>query len=405
MIMKKVFIIVSIFVVVLCVLVLCLVNYNYLYSLFFLRGADSNSSNEQVEDKTGDYYRDDVYKYKPSDFNMDEVDLPLSEIVEDFRIVKLDNLNDKALIGSHANAFVSESFIGINTSDDYKLFDKTSGRYLRSIGRVGGGPGEYDFVYDHVIDEDNNRIYIVNIMPSSILEYDLNGKFIEKINVPYLERNDGRKFRLTVQDSLMTAFFMSFDGDSIGVMNFNKQGKVISTAPARVFMTGDFSMEVFIENNKVTPIGYSHTASSVYYTYDFEKNELVPMFAFEKGSFPYVYVTDLPNCYIFTLHILQKDDRGDEIFRDSGYVLVDKLSNKKQKVCLKNDFLGGIPYELYFGNGVYTQIIKAYKLREQLKKALKNKGLDDQQRKDLMDLFNSLSDEDNDVVFYGKIKR
>lgn len=352
--------------------------------------------------EVADYYKDEVYKFQPSDFESEPVDLLLSSIVEEIFIVKLDNENEDALLNGRAFPFLTESYIGM-TSDElpYKLYDKATGRFLRNIGKRGEGPGEYISIYNAVIDEKNNRIYINDfIADAGILVYNLDGEFLEKINIPGITGT--RKTRFTVNDSIINAFIMTFDGDKNAVITFNTKGDSISSAPAKVFMAGNYNPEVFIQTN--TPnTGYRHTVSAVYFNYDPIKNELVPTFAFDKNKFTYVYISELPNFYFFDVSVLNKEKTS---YITDQVVLYDKKSKKGQPANLINDFMGEIPFSQYsFSNGKYAERMTASDFREKAKKAIKNNKLSDIKRKHLSELMNSMTDEDNDIILYGELKK
>ena len=383
-----------VFIVVVAIVVFCLMNYNYLRSLFV-----SNSLPEYEMEIIDDYDSADIHRYKRSDFDVEKKELLLSSLIDSLEVIKLDNENDDALIGNRANPIVSDSYIGIYSEGAYQLFDRKNGTFLRNIGSVGQGPGEYAYVYNHFIDEENNRIYL-NDISNNLLEYDLNGKFIQKIKV----LNGVRKYRFIVKGDTITSFIMAFIGDSISVQTSDKQGNIFATAPARVFTTPSYDLEIFIQNNGVTPIGYYHVASPVYYTYDEKQHQLVPMFAFDKESLGYVSVIDLPSRYLFGFNKIEGEGMNAH-YRTYEYAQVFKSNGEITKVNLKNDFLGGIPFlPNYFLNGYYLQVIKTYLLREQLKKVLDKKDLDVRLSNYLQELYDSLSDEDNDVVLCGKLK-
>lgn len=366
-----------------------------------------NFSNNSKENNTprefkeiADYYKEAVHKFQPSDFDSEPVDLFLSSIVEDVFIIKLDNENEDALLNGRAFPFLTESYIGI-TSDElpYKLYDKSTGRFLRNIGKIGEGPGEYSYIYNAVIDEKNNRIYINSIEPG-ILVYNLDGEFLEKINIPGITGT--RKTRFTVNDSIINAFIMTFDGDKNAVITFNTKGDSISSAPAKVFMTGNYNPEVFIQTNTANP-GYRHTASAVYFNYDPIKKELVPAFAFDKNKFTYVYISELPNFYFFDVSVFNKEKT---YYITDHVVYYDKKSQKGQPANLINDFIGEIPFSQYsFSNGKYIERITASDFREKAKNAIKKNKLSEMKKKYLSDLMNSMTDDDNDIILYGELKK
>lgn len=75
----------------------------------------------------------------------------------------------------------------VSYKNEYYLLDRSqkrlyvfdgNGRYMRCIGAVGAGPGEYVHLSDFTIDEENGRVAILDA-PSNIYLYDLQGNFLE----------------------------------------------------------------------------------------------------------------------------------------------------------------------------------------------------------------------------------
>ena len=394
--MKIFFKITAVIIVFLAIVVFCLMNYNDQRSLFV-----SDSASEYQTKVIDEYDSENIRRYKRSDFDVEKKDLLLSSLIDSLEVIKLDN-DDDALIGNNLKAIISDSYILVYSINERecKLFDRKTGTFLRHIGSEGQGPGEYAYVYDQVIDEKNNRVYLGDVNNKSILEYELNGKFIQRIKL----FKEIKKFRFIVTGDTITSFIMPFIGDSIAVQISDKQGNVLATAPARVLTTPDFSWEIFIENNGVTPIGYSHVLSPVYYTYDEKRYQLVPIFSFDKESLGYVSVVDLPNRYLFGFNKIQGEGMNAH-YRSYEYAQVLKSNEEITKVDPLNDFLGGISFSpANFSNGYYLQVMKAYYFREQLKKVLDEKKLDVRLSNYLQELYDSMSDEDNDVVLCGKLK-
>ena len=106
----------------------------------------------------------------------DTVSIPLSDLVEEPQLVKLDN-REEALVGSGGIRF-SDNYILVLASQNVpcKLFRK-DGTYINKVGSIGQGPGEYKNIYDAQIDEVSGRIYLLPWSTNRILVYDLQGKF------------------------------------------------------------------------------------------------------------------------------------------------------------------------------------------------------------------------------------
>lgn len=126
----------------------------------------------------------------------DTVDIPLSELVEDCRIVRFET-SDEALF----NAWwieVSDNYICVRQeSNVVKLYDK-DGKFLCNVGAMGNGPGEYSMtVYDEIIDEQGGHIFFSPFYGKKIMMYGLDGKWIKDIDLP--DKSTSRKSR-TIAD-------------------------------------------------------------------------------------------------------------------------------------------------------------------------------------------------------------
>ena len=105
----------------------------------------------------------------------DTLNVPLSEWVEDCRLVRFEN-TDTALFKMWWPA-ITDNYIGIRQSGGvFKLFDH-KGKFLHDIGAMGQGPGEYaGSLYSELIDEKNKVIYLAPFAGSTkILKYNLDG--------------------------------------------------------------------------------------------------------------------------------------------------------------------------------------------------------------------------------------
>ncbi len=85
----------------------------------------------------------------------------------------------------------------LRTHDDlYYVLDRSfksllvfneKGKFLRKIGKVGRGPGEYTSPRSFRIDEKNKKIYVLDYISRKLIIYDFDGKFLNDItlNSPY----------------------------------------------------------------------------------------------------------------------------------------------------------------------------------------------------------------------------
>ena len=105
--------------------------------------------------------------------------LPLSEITEKLTAIELE-LTDESVVNpmSIQNVFLLENEVFIATMHKIFVFNK-EGKYLRSIGSIGQGPGEYSRIGGCALDEKKGRLFIYG---PKIISYDLNGNFLKESN-------------------------------------------------------------------------------------------------------------------------------------------------------------------------------------------------------------------------------
>jgi len=110
--------------------------------------------------------------------------LRLSEITEDLIAIELELTNRSLIISDWISRILfSEHYIIVAQAQRVMVFDK-NGRFVRNIGRVGQGPGEFNWLLSIAIDEKNNRLFILSAGPGKIISYCLSGDFISEIVLP-----------------------------------------------------------------------------------------------------------------------------------------------------------------------------------------------------------------------------
>jgi len=136
-------------------------NVNFILISTLLLFSCSNVENSKLDEVTVDI-----------DINLK---LPLSEITEEISVIDLE-LTDESIINQDQilKVLLLDSLVFIAESEKMLVFDM-KGRFVRSIGSIGRGPGEYINIKSFTIDEKNKIIHITD--RSTIVSYDLNGNF------------------------------------------------------------------------------------------------------------------------------------------------------------------------------------------------------------------------------------
>ncbi len=112
--------------------------------------------------------------------------LRLSQIADDVEYVLLKTSNGKqeVFIGQGlVNLFICKDYIFVHMCGNIIQYDR-QGNLIRTIGRKGGGPGEYAWVNTMVVDDEAKRI-LITTTSGKINEYDFEGKFVRDIKTPY----------------------------------------------------------------------------------------------------------------------------------------------------------------------------------------------------------------------------
>jgi len=325
----------------------------------------------------------------------DTIRLQLSSLIESCEVVKLQNITD-ALFDRAWHTEVSENYICIKSYGQLpvKLFDK-KGQFLRNIGSVGRGPGEYSALNGLQFNQKGDKIFLFPFGTArKILVYDVSGNQIKDIPLVFTQR----KFKAFFSpDSIITVLSMPFENDSAICYQQTFNGKLIQKiSPPSYLINQSFDGEIF--TNYLTPeYDLYNTASDTLYHYNIEKNTLEPKFAKDFGDKKYISVSrEIPGYYYFSFY---NQETG------SKKILVDKKTLDANYFNLKNDFFGNIDASPVFSNGYFINNVAAITLKKQIEKALNMNDLSEEEKKKLAEFNNSLKQDDNNIIFYGRLKR
>jgi hypothetical protein len=314
----------------------------------------------------------------------DTICLPLSSLVESCEMVRLQT-SDDAFIDYARCIGITDKYICIKSYGRYpvKLFNR-NGQFIRNIGVIGRGPGEYGSLGGLQFNREGNKVYLIpEFNARNILVYGVEGNILKEIPLVYPQR----KFKaLVYSDSIVTVFSMPIADDPAVCFQQTLDGKLIQkVTPPSYLISQDYNGEVYISG-----LSYYNTISDTLYYYNTLKNRLEPKFtlSFKDGRRGHGIYSELPGFYCCFNILVYKNTL------DSRYFYI------------KNDFWGGINTSPnVFGNEYFINEVTAIYLKQQLEIAIKNKKLDDQMRQKLIDLNNTLSPDDNNIIFFGKWKQ
>jgi hypothetical protein len=326
----------------------------------------------------------------------DTIYVPLSSLVESCDIVILEN-KPEALIGNAWHTAISDDYIAVKSHESVpvRLFSK-DGKYLRDIGAIGRGPGEYSSLYGLQFSPVGDMLYLLPFgTTDNILVYDLDGNHLNDIPLAYTQRKFKAKFST---DSVITIFSMPFKNDPAICYQQDYSGKVIQEVTSPEYLiNSSFDGELFSNLNYFND--FFNTATDTLYNYDTENNRLVPRFTKDFGDLKTIsWSSEIPGYFYFYFYTYPDREY-------SGNILVDKMTLESHYFSIVNDFIGGVRMSNSFSNDMFIDNISAFALKQRIDVALENNDLDESMRKKLIEFDNRLDDADNNVIFYGKLKR
>ena len=343
----------------------------------------------------------------------DTLTIALSQYLEDFRLVRLDN-RDEALTRGGGVCLGNYFITGGGSREACRLFDK-DGRFLFRVGNNGQGPGEYWAVYDKQIDEQNRRIYLMPWNATSLLVYDLDtGAYLSSIPLPTMVP----KGVFTVDAAKQTVIvgmlpFNDIEGARV-VWQQDFEGNVLQGIDATPYaVLPDFSNEVSnMDNMEGTFDFYLFTwvtQADTLYHYIAEENRLKPVFTLNMPGDPIQHsYTELPDCYLMDVTLEWAQNQYGTYVSKRAIILVDKRTGRGGFVQFVNDKVGNLPTDnaaFLFNNGYFMQSIEPGELALRIDEALSSPGgLTLKQQDELKSLRASINEDDNTYLFVGKLK-
>ena len=334
-------------------------------------------------------------------------DIKLSDIANDFRIVRFDN-RDEAFFKPGMPTF-STNYIAAG-KDPVKLFTR-EGKYITDVGAIGNGPGEYNIgAYDKMIDEESDRIYIMDFN-RSINSYDLRGNFIAKIPFP-ANINKGKLFKNP--DGTMSIVHLGFREDDYPFVaaNFNpamNPGDTIRYVAAPQLMCN------LIDRQQNATVGFENevwsyrcdgentfhtTFNDTLYSYNNRTDALEARFVLdmksERKDGAYFVYQPTPH-YIFA-NIVGGGNQGT--------IVVDKQQMQAFRLGKRiNDYFFGLDHIGWnFHDGYVFGIYEPLALSDRLQKAIDEGNVSEEQIGPLREFMSTLHENDNNIMIVARLR-
>lgn len=342
----------------------------------------------------------------------DTIDVPLSDIINNCEVIPLET-NDSSLFESVYHVGISDNFIAIHSRGrmPIKLFSR-KGKFIRNIGAIGRGPGEFTSLSGIQLDEPADRIYLTPFgRAKEIIAYNFEGETQKSVPLIYKQT----KCKVYIEEDVVTVLSMPFKVNDMKPIPIAYQqtiaGKLIKEvkAPEHLLINPKnekgqnvgFNSELFSFHNSGAydrfVMAYGSQELDTLHHYDTDKNKLVPKFVAsfsdkKHGNFSYEF-----RSHYYT-RIFGKKYKGKK-------VIVNKKTLKSDFFNINNDFYGGYRVNKFYmsNNGMFISSILPIDLIADLKIALKRDDLSADARKKIEALQKTLNENDNEVLFIGEI--
>lgn len=286
------------------------------------------------------------------------------------------------------------------------LIFSIQGKYLRSINKVGQGPGEYIGITDMQINNRNGHIVILDETQYKMLEFDTNGNFINEKKIPL--KDPLAKFAYL--DSTTLVFYKSFiqkDNDNSIILCSEDFKQIEPKFPCKkttsLLLCPRVSLQKSDNQLLYLPI-YSQTLFEITnkkvkekYTFNFEKNNIDLDVYNKKYSNPSELFRRLNtgnSIYFFNVLDSKSNIYADFYYKEVPYFFVYNKDTKKSNIFydekMSKMFDSFYPYTT--NNGKFLSTVSANHLNEFSTEILKSNNLD------------HITSEDNPIVIIYQFK-
>jgi len=328
-----------------------------------------------------------------------KVKFPISKLVDNCEMIYLET-PDSSKLPELRRYDVSENYICVAGEGKPVGLFRRDGSFISDIGQIGRGPGEYRSTpYQIILEEKSNSIFLTPPFGvNKILHYDLEGNFVEAIPLQY----ESPKARIRIEGDIMTIMSMVFDDKTPIVYQQSLDGELIQQLQIikNLIPKPDYNNEIISVFNTKS-YDFQIVSEDTLFHYNAKHNTLEPQLTFlpfPNSTKP--ILTEFPDYYYATGYLKRSDDK---------YERWDVIINRKTletRFCeVVDDFYGGITHSLLgCSNGWFVASKPAFKLIDEINQILKEKKTDIQARLKLENIVSRLHENDNDVLFVGKLK-
>ena len=346
----------------------------------------------------------------------------ISELVGEPEFIALDS-RVEAFATGYTYAF-SDHYICIGASmrGPAKLYDRATGKFLRDVGAIGRGPGEYLNTYGSPrIDEEDGTIWLLPWQTKTLLGFDIaTGKFKKEVPLKYGVPKG--QFQVDSKAGTVTVAALPFR-DMVPVIAWQQdmQGNVLWEIPAgHLTMTPEFSNEIESSGNveevfDLSLITWGGGQDSLYvinegavnpvYTIDFHTKEVESEdynLNVNEDAPIHSYIM-LPGHFITSVSYPVKTEWGFSTGKPE-YVITDRRTGESIKTTFYNDYLAKETDYVSFTGGYWYTVLDPETFTEVAENALKEGNLSKENKARIQEILDSLTPESNNILMLATLK-
>lgn len=267
-------------------------NYVWVIALFTAMSCDHKVShtNSELFNEETNY---EVIEALNSDVRLEKTN-SIYEIIE---IIPLETNNEVLLAECSKVQSIRDYYYVLDKKfSSLKIFD-TKGGYIKTVGKLGRGPGEFQGVNDFNLDLKNNRIVVYSLADMRLFYFDLEGEFLESVLLDFYAYS----FEIITGNKL--AFYINYNRSeksenyNLVITDFNgKIKKKMMPFPQEAQMAISFSgMLKSFQNEFVYNHAFSDTLLILNSDFKVQKSLIVDMKGFEwKHGFNFTKLYEVP---------------------------------------------------------------------------------------------------------------
>ena len=358
-------------------------------------------------------------------------DILLSDWAGEPEFIALDSSDPEALIAG-GEVTVSDHYIGIYSPMEapFKLFDRATGKFLRNIGNIGRGPGEYTGISFAQIDETGMKVWISTLNTNKVYSYDIStGRLSEDLPLAYEGNgnpNQGYNFVVDSKARTVTIAGVPYDNSCPAAWCQDMQGNVIWEIPKTGYAPENAMLRLHTSLNvngalDICQVSMNTQQDTLFIIQDRELRPLLTINLGETygpnaltiGDGDYMHDSFiLPDYAVVNINktkMVQSRNTGSGVSISMEMdlqpsIILDRRTGDVSRRTIINDILTNDSTGPTFKNGHLVSNCSAEYFMEAGPGFLENGNLSSSTRKCISDILENISEEDNNVIILAPLK-